>query len=105
MLDYASFYEIVAEITYEYGTPSTDLIEIGTVGEEETTYAALTGEETELASGIYRMKYTISNGVNSVSGYVYITFEAFVPPAPNPNPDDTTDTNTVVSSDTSADAN
>ena len=113
VLDYASFYEIVAELTYEYGTPSTDLIEIGTVGEEETTYAALTGEETELASGIYRMKYTISNGVNSVSGYVYITFEAFVPPAPSPNPDDTTDTSTgdtsdtdtADSSDTSADAN
>jgi hypothetical protein len=108
VLDYASFYEIIAELTFEYGTPSSDLIEKviveelpeGSLEKPEITYEALTGEEETIVSGSYRIKYVISNGVNSIESYVYVSFTEYIEPIPEPSPDDTTDTSDTDTSDT-----
>ena len=60
----------MAEIAFEYGIPSDALIEA--VNTETDEVSALTGEETEVADGVYRMEYTAVNGEIERTGYVYI---------------------------------
>ena len=74
-MSYAEFYELVADNAYSYGEPSTSLIEI--VGEGGTV-TSMSGDEAVVESGYYRIAYSIENGEQSVSGYVYVTFTAGV---------------------------
>ena len=69
-LTYGELYDCMAEIAFEYGIPSEALIEA--VNTETDEVSALTGEETEVADGVYRMEYTAVNGEIERTGYVYI---------------------------------
>lgn len=68
---YAEFYDTVAAAAYRYGEPSLALIEI--VGEDGSV-TPLTGAETEIPSGSYRLAYSVQNGDRSLSGYVYVDY-------------------------------
>lgn len=68
---YDEFYDAVAAAAYKYGEPSAALIEA--MGEDGSA-APLTGSETEIPSGSYRLAYSVQNGDRSVSGYVYVDY-------------------------------
>ena len=70
VLDFAAFKQLVGEEAFRYGTPRDELIEM-LAGEE---WVALTGEETEMGTGNYRIFYTAQNGETAVEGYVYINY-------------------------------
>lgn len=81
--DYEGFKQIFAEETNLYGTPKADVIEIlGENGE----YVALSGNETEIANGQYRMAYNISNGEYTLDGYVYLTYRYEAPASEEDTP-------------------
>lgn len=71
VLGYAGFYELVAAAVYRFGEPSKGLIESVS---DDGTAAPLTGEESEIAAGCYRLSYSIENGENSAEGYVYVNY-------------------------------
>ena len=68
-IGYAEFKTAVSEIAFEYGTPS-DIIEI----QSYDTYTALTGSETEIADGTYRISYRKENGDIVEQGYIYVQY-------------------------------
>lgn len=68
-IGYAEFKTAVSEIAFEYGTPS-DIIEI----QSDDTYTALTGSETEIADGTYRISYRKENGDIVEQGYIYVQY-------------------------------
>ncbi len=68
-VDYEAFKALVSKKAFEYGTPS-DIIEVAS----GDTYAALTGEETEIADGTYRIAYINENGDKATQGYMYINY-------------------------------
>ena len=70
-MGYQQFAEAVFQLVFQFGTP-TEVIEV----ESADTYTALTGNETEIASGIYRVGYKVENGSHTVEGYVYIKYTA-----------------------------
>ena len=72
-VDYAAFYELVASATYQYGEPSAQRIEVVA---EDGTATPMSGDESAVASGVYRLAYSVENGERSASGYVYVTFTA-----------------------------
>ena len=41
---------------------------------EDGSAAPLTGSETEIPSGSYRLAYSVQNGDRSISGYVYVDY-------------------------------
>ena len=65
-----AFKQTVCEQAFLYGTPDESKIEM-LQGE---SYVALTGTETKIAEGIYRIGYTVENGSYTLSGYVYVAF-------------------------------
>ncbi len=70
-LGYEELYELVNENICEYGVPVNAVIEIA----DDDEYAAMSGEETELSEGEYRVKYERENasGSGRVEGYFYFT--------------------------------
>lgn len=66
---YEEFKTAVSEIVFEYGIPS-DIIEI----ESDESYTALTGNETEIVDGTYRISYKVENGDIVTQGYVYVQY-------------------------------
>ena len=70
-MGYQQFAEAVFQLIFQFGTP-TEVIEV----ESADTYTPLTGNETEIASGTYRVGYKIENGSHTVEGYVYIQYTA-----------------------------
>ena len=66
--DHAAFRELVLAEVFRYGMPSDSAIE-QKVGEE---FVALTGAESAIESGMYRLGYTLQNGDAVTKGYVYI---------------------------------
>ena len=69
-VDYATLYDLMAETVFSYGIPSDALIE--RIDEESGEAVALTGEETEIEDGKYRMAYTAVNGETERAGYIYV---------------------------------
>jgi hypothetical protein len=68
-IGYAEFKAAVSEKAFEYGVPS-DIIEVQT----DDTYTALTGSETEIPDGTYRIFYQTENGDNVAKGYIYVQY-------------------------------
>ncbi len=74
VLDHDEFYKLLATAVFEYGTPSDGFVEYNT----GMGFEPLTGEETEIPSGSYRLAYTtVRNGVEN-SGHIY--FEYYIIP-------------------------
>ena len=69
-LDYGAFRELIAAEAFKYGTPSDGALEIQS-GEE---YISLSGTETEIADGTYRIGYSLQNGDIVTEGYIYIKY-------------------------------
>ena len=69
-LDYGAFRELIAAEAFKYGTPSDGALEIQS-GEE---YISLSGTETEIADGTYRIGYSLQNGDLVTEGYIYIKY-------------------------------
>lgn len=71
---YSMMYEKLAQCAYEYGfAESGSMVELLGVDQQ---WAALTGEEETLATGTYRLKYSIQNGEYWYEGYVYTQYTA-----------------------------
>jgi len=68
-LTYDAFKQAVCEQAFMYGIPDESSLEM-LQGEG---YVALTGSESEIAAGTYRIRYTAENGSYIRSGYVYVT--------------------------------
>ncbi len=68
-LDYEAFKNTVSKMVFEYGTPSSILELVS-----GNTYTALTGNETEIANGIYRIAYEVKNGNDVLQGYVFVQY-------------------------------
>ena len=77
VLDYTAFAGLLYEEAFRYGMPDMTLIE----ARDGDVYTALTGTETAMASGTYRLAYTLENGENKKSGYVYVQFSQMEEPA------------------------
>ena len=69
-LSYDGFKQLVCEQAFRYGIPDDTQIEMLRGGD----YVALTGSESEIASGEYRIRYTAENGSHIRQGYVYVTY-------------------------------
>ena len=66
---YEALYEAIAEVVFTYGTPVDGAIyKLGIEGE-----SLLSGEETAIESGVYKMEYELVNGDKKISGSVYLT--------------------------------
>lgn len=68
-LDYDTFIEKVSAAVFVYGTPDNENVEKLSGGD----YVTVDSSE-DIASGTYRMAYTINNGEYSTHGYVYIHY-------------------------------
>ena len=68
-IGYQQFAEQVYQLVFNYGTPA-ELIEV----KLNDSYVALTGNETEIGSGTYRIGYKVANGTSTIEGYVYIQY-------------------------------
>jgi hypothetical protein len=66
---YEELYEALAEVVFSYGTPVDGAI-YKLNGEGESL---LSGEETAIESGVYKMEYELVNGDKKISGSVYLT--------------------------------
>ncbi|MBQ7364414.1 MAG: hypothetical protein IJW46_02315 [Clostridia bacterium] len=74
-IGYAEFYQMLASYVCDYGIPSDHTIEL--LSDEATnTYTPLTGNETVIESGSYRLAYNSKNGKTTVNGYLYVSFTA-----------------------------
>ncbi|MBP3391943.1 MAG: hypothetical protein J6L76_04060 [Clostridia bacterium] len=71
-VDYEAFRTLVCQEAYSFGVPAQSAIEC-LKGE---TYQPMLGNETEIASGQYRLAYTVSEGGEDRTGYVYIAYTA-----------------------------
>ena len=80
--DYKTLYTLIAGIACEHGIPSGSNLEMLTDPENEI-YTAMTGSETELANGTYRLAYNVKNGEKSADGFIYVTLTV-TPPAEAP---------------------
>jgi hypothetical protein len=69
-LNYQAFRELVATEVFQYGTPSDEALEM-LVGND---YVALSGNEEAIASGTYRIRYTVQNGEAHISGVIYVEY-------------------------------
>lgn len=74
-IGYAELYDLIAATAYSYGQPENTVIEMLSDSE---LYLPLTGSETEMQGGTYRLAYNVQNGDRSISGYVYVTFTVSV---------------------------
>ena len=70
---YASVHKLLATDACKYGVPAENPVEV--LG-EDGNYTALTGNETDLPDGQYRLAYGTVNGEVTRSGYVYTTLGA-----------------------------
>ena len=73
-LSYDAFKQAICEQAFFYGIPDETSIEM----EKDESYVALTGTESEIAEGVYRIKYTAENGSYSRKGYVYVALSQSV---------------------------
>lgn len=73
-LDYASFISLLAEEAYKYGVASDSPVE--KYDAETDSFSPLTGDETEIAAGVYRLAYSVENGDISINGYIYAEYSA-----------------------------
>jgi len=71
-LDYEGLYTLIAGIACEHGIPSGSNPEMLTDQANEI-YTALTGDETEISDGVYRLAYNMQNGEKTVDGFIYVT--------------------------------
>lgn len=71
-VDYETFRTLVCQEAYRFGVPAQSPIEYL----EGESYKPMTGNETEIATGKYRLAYTVSVGEEEQTGYVYITYTA-----------------------------
>lgn len=72
-ISYAELYDMIASCACDYGIPSGLKLEYMTV---ENTYVAMSGEESDITSGNYRLAYDIENGAKVVNGYIYAEYVA-----------------------------
>ncbi len=70
---YETLYQLMAEIAFQYGIPSEDLIE--RFDPETKTATPLTGSEENIENGTYRIAYTVSNGETEQIGYLYVEYQ------------------------------
>ena len=68
-LDYEAFKLLIAAKAFEHGTPS-ETVEI----KSGDGFTSLSGAETEIASGTYRIGYTVHNGSSATNGYIYAEY-------------------------------
>lgn len=73
-LDYASLRDILAEEAYKYGVASDVPVEKQNADSEG--FSALTGDETVVESGVYRLAYSVQNGDVTLNGYIYAEYLA-----------------------------
>ena len=71
-VDYATFYTMVCEVAYQYGLPAQSPLEYL----EGETYIPMAGDETEIATGVYRLAYTVANEDRDATHYVYVAYTA-----------------------------
>ena len=66
---YEEFKNLISKMAFKYGTPS-NIIELisGDI------YTELTGEESEISDGTYRILYKNENGNKVVQGYIYVIY-------------------------------
>ncbi|MBE6590163.1 MAG: hypothetical protein E7643_08290 [Ruminococcaceae bacterium] len=69
-LAYDAFKQLVCEQAFTYGIPDESQIEM----RQDEGYVSLTGSESEIANGEYRIKYTVENGSYVRNGYVYVAY-------------------------------
>ncbi len=69
-LSYDDFKQLVCEQAFKYGIPDESQIEL----RQDEGYVALTGSESEIADGEYRIKYSVENGGYVRKGYVYVAY-------------------------------
>ena len=69
-LDYTAFAELLREEAFRYGMPDLTLVEV----RNGDSYTALTGTETAMADGTYRLSYSLENGESKQNGYIYVRF-------------------------------
>ena len=77
-LDYEKLYTLIAGIACEHGIPSGSNLEMLT-DFENGIYTAMTGSETEITDGTYRLEYNIQNGEKSINGFIYVTLTVTSP--------------------------
>ncbi|MBE6684070.1 MAG: hypothetical protein E7592_00255 [Ruminococcaceae bacterium] len=75
---YAELYELMAEIAFNYGIPSEDLIQ--KVDPETMEATALVGDEEDIESGMYMILYTSNSGEKTEQGKLYVEFERIETP-------------------------
>lgn len=75
---YAEFYELMAEIAFNYGIPSEDLIQ--KVDPDTMEATVLVGDEEDIDSGIYMILYTSNSGEKIEQGKLYVEFERIETP-------------------------
>jgi len=68
-IGYAEFKTAVSEKAFAFGVPS-DIIEV----QNGEAYTALTGSETEIPDGTYRIFYQTENGDAVTKGYIYVQY-------------------------------
>ena len=68
--DYQAFRQQIATEVFRYGTPDEGFVEM----QSGETYTPLTGTETEIADGTYRLGYSVQNGEAASAGYVYVVY-------------------------------
>ena len=66
-----AFRQLLCEYAFQYGIPQED----GIAMLQADTYVPLTGAETTIAPGTYRIPYTAENGSYQRRGYVYLTLD------------------------------
>ena len=71
-LNHEELYALIAGIACEHGIPSSTNLEMLTDSGNEI-YTAMTGDETEISDGVYRLAYNIENGEKTVNGFIYVT--------------------------------
>ena len=71
-LDYNAFEALMKTEAFTYGIPADGLIEM----QSGDTFTPMTGSETAVSSGTYRIVYTIENGSTHVQGYLTVTYTA-----------------------------
>ena len=71
-LNYEELYTLIAGIACEHGIPEGTVPEMLTDAEGEV-YTAMTGDETEISGGVYRLAYNMQNGEKTSNGFIYVT--------------------------------
>lgn len=80
-VDYQALYEMIAGAGYSYGLVSGVIERLGADG----GYTAMSGEETSIADGTYRLGYTVQNGETVTAGYIYADYVVEVPEQETPS--------------------